>query len=64
MDERPIVAKYELDDIEPGLKKQFNIIITEYMCNQFASALLFLMQNKRGKYLTYITINTVSSQVR
>jgi hypothetical protein len=36
MDERPIVAKYEPEDIEPGLKKQFNIIITEDMCNQFA----------------------------
>jgi hypothetical protein len=29
MDERPITAKYELDDMEPGLEKQFNVIITE-----------------------------------
>lgn len=36
MNEKPIVAKYKLDDIEPGLKKQFKVVITEEMCNQFA----------------------------
>jgi 3-hydroxybutyryl-CoA dehydratase len=35
MDEK-MAAKYKLDDIEPGLKKQFKVTITEAMANEFA----------------------------
>jgi acyl dehydratase len=31
-----IAAKYKLDDIELGMKKQFKVIITETMANEFA----------------------------
>jgi 3-hydroxybutyryl-CoA dehydratase len=36
MDERAEIAGYKISDIEPGLEKQFKIIITEEMCNEFA----------------------------
>ncbi len=29
-------SKYDIDDIEPGLQKQFNLKITESMLNDFA----------------------------
>jgi 3-hydroxybutyryl-CoA dehydratase len=31
-----IAAKYKLDDIDLGMKKQFKVIITETMANEFA----------------------------
>jgi acyl dehydratase len=31
-----IAAKYKLDDIELGMKKQFKVVITETMANEFA----------------------------
>lgn len=36
MNENPTVAEYKLDDIEPGLKKNFKVTITESMSNDFA----------------------------
>ena len=35
LDEK-IAAKYKLDDIELGMKKQFKVVITETMANEFA----------------------------
>ncbi|HET7391948.1 MAG TPA: MaoC family dehydratase [Nitrososphaeraceae archaeon] len=36
MIDEKIAAKYKLDDIELGMKKQFKVIITETMANEFA----------------------------
>lgn len=36
MIDEQIAAKYKLDDIELGMKKQFKVIITETMANEFA----------------------------
>jgi 3-hydroxybutyryl-CoA dehydratase len=36
MGERADIAGYKISDIEPGLEKQFKIIITEEMSNEFA----------------------------
>lgn len=36
MDKTADIAKYQLEDIEPGLTRQFKVAITEEMCNEFA----------------------------
>ena len=36
MIDEKIAAKYKLDDIELGMKKQFKVVITETMANEFA----------------------------
>jgi 3-hydroxybutyryl-CoA dehydratase len=36
MNEKATLEQYKLDDIEPGLKKRFQVNITESMANEFA----------------------------